>query len=176
MTTETTIHQLATEAWQCFESVERPGHEPESFSRLREGSPTWVEVLVKYAHDDPYASGGLMLPDDYRYDWAREACEYLSGGEIEDVADACQEFADGVTPYTGERFAWLASNLARQSYVDAALQELGVPDNLAVQDCAMDRLCGLGIYRERETVFQAVYDYLDDVSAAVWLARMSQKE
>lgn len=150
----TSVQQLAKQAYDCFEPKTRDSGEV--FYTLKDGSPEWVSELVHTAHGDDF------LPDDYRYKWAMEACEWIASAD--DPDDGSGEFADqAVDVYTSERLKWLSSNLNRLSYCDEAAGEYGDQEPSAG---IIDRI-GWGQYMEAEEVYVLVLKALEDVSAEV---------
>ena len=147
--TETTIATLAQEAYDWFERRQR-GDTDDWFYALKDGRPEWVFDLVWAAHDD-----GDFLPDDWRYDCIHSALGHIADNDGDEDAS---EFADSqVDVYNGARFAWLASHLQRQFYVDAATEEFGPPD-----DASVTAQIGMGQYLEATQVFQQVYQTLEE--------------
>lgn len=150
----TTIQDLASEAQGWFTTKQRDnGGE---FFTLKDGAPEWVKDLVHKAH-------GEFLPDDYRYRWTLGALEFIADSEGDPMDDAA-EFADlAVDTYTGDRLAWLASNLQRPGYCDQVVQDFGsMPDPGDIVS-----LIGCGQYVEAEEVYGLVLSFLNEsVSAA----------
>jgi hypothetical protein len=148
-----TLPALAEEAYGWFESFTREGDD-ETLYRLKAGRPEWLYDLVYAAH-----SHGDYLPDDWRYDVIHSAVGRLSDlSEDDDPDEELSEFADSqVDTYTAKRFAWLASDLRRQYYVDDAAREFGViiDDEHGIVD-----MVGLGQYAEAEEVFRSVLQSL----------------
>lgn len=153
-----TFHELAGEAYGCFERKQRPRRgldtsDPESYATLKDGSPDWLQDLVRSAHGD-------FLPDDWRY----EAIHSIIGGISDSGADDRREYEershedlDGIVDtYNGERTAWLASNLQRGAYCDEGVEELG-GDNLDI----FERI-GLGQYMEAQEIMASVLDSLTE--------------
>lgn len=119
--TTTTTAQLAEEAAGWLETAKRPGETDDYFTRTKEGAPEWVTALVFEAHGH-----GDFLPD-WRYATISAALDWLADGN--DPEDSF-EFADSaVDVYTGDLYAWLASNLRRAGYCDEAAQEYVGTDN-----------------------------------------------
>lgn len=147
-----TISTLAAEAADWFEHAQR-GDSPdgddgqETYTRLKDGRPDWVQNLVFAAHDD-----GAMFPDDWRYEVIWGAVEAIAESDDEDDQHV---FADGqVDVYTTARFEWLASNLRRQSYVDDAAAEYGMDTS------GIAAIIGLGQYAEALEVYGRVRAFL----------------
>ena len=99
-----------------------------------------------------------MLPDDYRYEWVRDALGAIHDAGIESLDDADDlehEFADGVDAYTTDLYKWLSSNLTRAAYVDEARAE-----GLISEDTDLVRQIAIGQYMERCEVFASVVESL----------------
>lgn len=109
---------LATEALSYFETGKLADGDEYYF--VREASPVWVNEMVRAAHGD-------MLPDDIRYDMIVQALGTVSNfDEKVSQDDAQEEMMQVEAPiYTSELTAWLASNVNRYSYCDAAIEEYG---------------------------------------------------
>lgn len=146
---------LARTAYDCLEWVGEndPAGRRANIVVTKDGTPDWVTDVI-------YAAHGEMLPDDRTYSLVQDALELIANGASE---DSDHEFADSaVDVYTSDRFAWLASNLNRQSYVDEA-RESGLAD----PDSDIADLIGAGQYVEAQTVYAAVYRALEDHLADV---------
>lgn len=147
-----TLQELAREAYDAFESAERPNGD--TFYRVQHGAPQWVSDLTREAHD-----GGEILPDDWRYECVMDACSYLADAEGE-PDDWAHEFADGkIDVYTAARFDWLASSLRRQGYCDEAVSE-----GLVDEGASLEHRVGVGQYEEASEVFHAVRAYLETMA------------
>lgn len=152
------VQQTAQEAAQWFETARRatgytetgPREDGERYVRTKNGAPEWVRDLVYEAH------GGDFLPDDWRYATIRAALEWIAEGNDDTYPGP---FADDmVDVYTGERFAWLASNLSRAGYVDEAVSDYGEgrwPEGGIVE------AVGLGQYAEASEIFDLVMQQLE---------------
>lgn len=160
--TQTEIQRLAKVAAQSFEVATRDNGD--EFYHITDGSPEWVTDLVHAAH------GSDFLPDDYRYKWAADACEWIAES---DDPDDVGEFADSaVDVYTGRRLAWLASNLNRPSYCDDAVADMGGYSDGEYGRGGGERLgiidmIGLGQYAEASEVYGLVLSFLEDSVAAL---------
>lgn len=151
--TTTSIQQLAAEAYDCFTTSTRDNGDV--YFVLKDGSPEWVKDLVYAAH------GGDFLPDDYRYRWTYGALEFIQ--DSDDPENDQAEFSDlAVDIYTGDRLAWLASNLNRPGYVDEAVNEFGYDGKEGIIGAI-----GIGQYAEASEVYGLVLKALEDVSAGV---------
>jgi hypothetical protein len=149
MTSTTSVHEKAKEAYDWFERAER--QDGESFIRVKQDAPEWVTQLVMNAHGD-------FLPDDWRYDCIRAVLGDIADNEPDDLDEFAAEFADGqVDVYNGARTAWLASNLNRAAYCDEAAEEFGYDSEQGVFG-----LIGLGQYMEASEVYAAVVESLND--------------
>lgn len=147
---------LAAEARAFF--ITRQRDNGDTFTATIDATPGWVADMIREAHSDHI---GDFLPDDRRYLLIRDALDFIE--EQGDAASAgdCGDFADSaVDVYTGERLAWLASNLQRLAYCDAALEEFGSRDQIA-------DMIGMGQYMEASLVYASVFDVLEDRAAAL---------
>ena len=150
--TTTKVAELAKTAAQCFETAKRENGD--DFYKLTDGSPEWVTELVHKAHGDDF------LPDDYRYKWAGDACEFIA--ETEDPEDGAGEFADqSVDVYNWGRLQWLASNLQRAGYCDEAAAEYGPKLTYNIIETI-----GMGQYAEAYEVYGLVFNFLQDAAMA----------
>lgn len=141
------LHELASEAYAWFET--RTREDGETFDTLKDGAPEWLRDLVYDAHGD-------FLPEDWRYTCIRAAVEWIAD---ENDPDESGEFVDSqVDVYTGARFAWLASNLTRQGYVDDAADEFG-PDTVYAD--GVSGAIGWGQYMEAQEVYSSVVSALE---------------
>ena len=150
----TDIQERAGEAASCFESKTRDSGEV--FYTLKDGSPEWVSELVREAHGTDSDGSPSFLPDDWRYKWTLEALEWIRDNG--DDEDGSAEFSDqAVSVYTGERIAWLGSNLQRASYCDMAAADYGHDQVKSIID-----MIGWGQYAEAEEVYGLVLSSLRD--------------
>lgn len=105
-----TLQDFAQELRDAFERRER--NNGDKFVCLKDGSPEWMKLVIREAHDD-------MFPDDWRYSMIEEAATALAeDGDPDDVnleADI----------YTHELTGWLHSRADRYSFCDEALNEYG---------------------------------------------------
>lgn len=121
----------------------------DTFLALKDGAPDWMRDALYNAH-------GGMLPDDHCYRMADEAAdaiaetlEYDADANLDDWRHECVDAM--VSVYHSDRFAWLASNLARAEYCDEARREGMVSDDASISD----RIAA-GWYREAESIFEAI--------------------
>lgn len=134
----------------------------QSFIRLANGSPQWMNDAVRAAHND-------MLPNDVRYSMISECADKLSDylGEDEEDFDNVEtgEIADSLVDiYNSDRLQWLSSSLYRADYCDDAQNEGLVSDDASL----FDRV-GMGQYIEYQEILfslvnslQSVYDEQED--------------
>lgn len=141
---ETTIETVASEASAWFERRKRD--DGEQFVTLKDGAPEWVRDMVYDAH-------GVFGPDDWRYRCIEYAVYHIAETGDEDSGEFADSFVD---VYTMTRFAWLASNLNRMSYVDDAVSEFGYD-----ADQGIVGMVGLGQYMEASEVYGLVWGALD---------------
>lgn len=149
MHTQPTLATLAGESYDWFTTKSRD--DGTSYVVLKDGAPEWVQDLVRTAHGD-------FLSDDWRYASIRSALGALHDSPDQDPDDLASEWADGnVDIYTGDRLAWLGSNLQRTGYVDDAAADMGLPSPFSVVD-----VIGMGQYAESVEVFGLVLEALRD--------------
>lgn len=154
-TTERTVGTLASEAYNCFESAERPslehgsdGHarvRGERFWRIREGSPDWVQDLVREVFHD----NANVLPDDSRYELAMDMLSELALGQEPDEWDSIEPDV-----YTSDLLRWLSNDPDAVGLCDEVLRELGPSDLLG--------LIGAAQSQQRENYRQQAYDWLSE--------------
>lgn len=153
-----TISDWAGAAYKWFETAHRP--DGETYDRIRDGAPEWIGDVTYAAH-----GAGDILPDDYRYEWTRAALAHIADGgydTADDARDDAWEFADSsVGVMNATRFAWLASDLSRQGYVDEAMSEFGPFDSIA-------QAIGAGMAREAEEVYYEVVQALENHAENVY--------
>jgi hypothetical protein len=138
------IQDLADKLAHSFETAARS--DGETFLKLKDGCPDWMQELVRYAHNN-------MPPDDIRYKMICEACESIADYVDEDAE--C-EFADSVDVYSSDLTNWLASSQYRPAYVDDAVSEMGHAES-GIDDHIMQ-----GQYTERLEVYNLVKDALQN--------------
>lgn len=123
--TTSSLFRAAKAFADAFESRQRDDGAP--FLCLADNAPDWMRDAVREAHDGE-------LPNDYAYDMARDAVEFIAealegddGREfIDDSADAAHDFAEAaVSVYNADAVRWLADNLSRADYVARAVEEFG---------------------------------------------------
>jgi hypothetical protein len=154
------IHELAAEAYGCFETATRP--DGSSFARVRDGSPEWVSELVREAHGRDADGAPSFLPDDWRYATIRSALAFI-GDDATDPDEDAHVFADSQADvYTGELIAWMGSNLQRVGYVDQAVAEFGFDEERGVVGAI-----GMGQYLEAREVYELVRGALEERAAAL---------
>lgn len=130
----------------------------ESFICLRDGAPEWMKEAIREAHGD-------MLPNDWSYRFAaaivEDIAERLRDDCDADFDDMSGEIVDSAIPvYTGERLAWLASNLNRLAFCDTAAS-----DGLVSESSDMAERIAAGMYLE-----------LQDIAGAIWAAISAEAE
>lgn len=144
------IIAAAEEAYGAFETRTRaPEAGGEEYTVLKDGCPGtgdegWIKAAIFAAHD----TGG-MLPDDWRYQFIRDAFGAISdAAEDADSSEVCDEYAEPDI-YTNELTGWLASHNDRYSYCDDAAEEWGAQTETL-------KLIGLGQMAEKTEVFWSV--------------------
>lgn len=144
-----TAQRLAGEAYDAFEQIKRGD---ETITVLRNERPQWVYDAVYSAHSD-------FLPDDWRFDKIQDAFGAIhDASDDADLTEVGDEFADGaVDIYNHGRLQWLASNLNRPSYCDAARDE-----GLISEDADMVDRAGMGQYMEAREIWGAVVSALEN--------------
>jgi len=150
MPTKTTA-ELAAEAYAWLETATRD--DGTEYTHQKDGAPEWLKELVYAAHGD-------FGPDDWRYDAIHSALGAIDDAGVDaDLDELEHEWADGhVDVYTAARFAWLASNLNRQSYCDEAREEFGLDGSDIAEQI------GSGQYFEAREVFQSVRSSLEELA------------
>jgi hypothetical protein len=146
----TSIAQLAQEAYDYFVTDTRPRSD-ETFTKTRDDAPEWVTDLVRSAHGD-------FLPDDWRYESIRSALGFIADNEVDgdELDDLASEWSDqNVDTYTGQRLAWLSSNLNRAGYCDDAAAEFGFDSSEGIA-----QWIGMGQYMESGEVWASVVNTL----------------
>lgn len=103
--------------------------------------------IIHAAHNDRE-----MSPDDYRYEFTKDALDALS--ENEDIDDARQSAIDS-DPYTSNLTKWLNSRNDRVYYLTEALEEFGCKDGFQALSTAQTL--------EKEEVFNAVVNALESI-------------
>jgi hypothetical protein len=143
-----TVKQLAGELYRALEPKTRDNGD--IFYSLKEGSPEWMTDAIRAAHDS-----ANMLPDDWRYERIHDAAAAIE--DADDIADAGDEFADGVDVYNAKLLAWAGSHAFRVAYCDDAMDEFGKPESLA-------QLLQWGQMTERREVFDQLADFLASIA------------
>lgn len=145
--TMTNLTETARLFANAFESRTRDNGD--AFLALKDGSPDWMTDALYNAH-------GGILPDDHCYRMASEVSdafaetlEYDADADLDYWRHECIDAM--VSVYDADRFAWLASNLARAEYCDEARGEGMVSDDASLSD----RIAA-GWYREAESIFEAI--------------------
>jgi hypothetical protein len=103
--------------------------------------------IIHAAHNDRE-----MLPDDYHYEFTKDALDALS--ENEDIDDARQS-ATEADSYTSNLTKWLNSRNDRVYYLTEALEEFGCKDGFQALSTAQTL--------EKEEVFNAVVSALESI-------------
>jgi len=99
-----------------------------------------------------HAAHNEMLPDDYRFEFTKNALDALS--ENEDIDDARQS-ATEPDVYTSDLTKWLNSRNDRVYYLTQALEEFGCKDGFQALSTAQSI--------EKEEVFGAVVSALESI-------------
>jgi hypothetical protein len=113
-----TIQEMAVDALEWFEQFERK--DGDKVWKTKDGRPEWILDLVGDAHDSR-----SILPDDYRYAFIVEALHDIASAT--DVEDMDPPEAD---IYTADLLAWLASRNDRVGYVDEAVEQWCLRDDV----------------------------------------------
>lgn len=147
----TALHTIAADALAYFETARRTTDDEScTFVKLKESAPGWLRDAVREAHGD-------MLPDDYKFRMAHEACETIAEvGEFGDMAEIEQEFADKADTYTSDLLTWLGSSYQRLSYCDAAISDHGTTRT------DMSEIISRGQMMEREEVFGVIREAIEN--------------
>lgn len=114
-----TVQTLASELSAAFEHDKR--NDGKEFTKLREGSPTWMSGVIREVHDD-------KMPDDTVYDFI-ERCADAIAGYSDTLAgeDAAQDAVNEIEPdpYTADLTAWLNARVDHVYYLTEVLEEFG---------------------------------------------------
>lgn len=125
------------------------GGPPTEIWTYKDDHPKWMEEMAYESHSD-------MLPDDHRFEFIRDALDYLATEDNDpDDFDSEDGVAGYVDIYNHTLLAWLSSNLHRMAYVDEWVSEYGWPE---------DGLAGamqVGQRGERVEVFSLVREWLE---------------
>lgn len=107
----TTLSEIAAEAAAQFQATTRNTADgPEPIVTLKDSTPPWLSQAVYDAHDG-------MLPDDWQFSTAQEACEAIAhGGGYENMRDTAERFAADADIYAADLRRWLTSHPARLGY------------------------------------------------------------
>jgi hypothetical protein len=146
------LHKIASAALAQFYTVERKTDEgSQLIVKLKDAAPQWLSAAVYNAHGD-------MLPDDYKFSMAREACEAIALASADDDMDeAAREFAQNTDTDLSDLLKWLASHTERSGYYceDAMSENQGGPGSVS-------QIITAGQEREREEVFQVIRAAIED--------------
>lgn len=148
-----TIQQLAAEAYRYLRSGDREADGIGKITVPTDDAPDWFTDLCRRAHDQ-----ARILPDDWRYEFIRDALSLLEDTEPDDDPDEVATERIEADTYTHDLTAWLNSSLDRLGYVDEAIEEWGVD---LVRDGAWRGLA-MGQVAERREVFSSVLQSLRD--------------
>ena len=144
-----TIKTLAAEA--LAHMVEKTRDNGESFWCFDKDAPSWCSELAHHAHGD-------MMPDDWRYEFIREALLAIDDCDSDDE-DEIRDYVMEIEPdiYTGRLLAWLASSVSRLNHVDEYREEYGFdgPTGSAIMG---------GQALEKQEVGDLVIDFLADMA------------
>jgi hypothetical protein len=144
------IQKLAEEVAAQFEQDKRS--DGTRYWRLKSGRDQKVQDLVRDAHR---IDGHLILPDDYRYEFAKEALDAIA--EYEDTDEARDSLEADI--YTSDLTKWLGSNVYRPGYVDETMEEMGVRDGSDIITQMQ-----MGQLHEKEEVFDSVLKSLQEMA------------
>jgi hypothetical protein len=118
--------------------------------RLRDDAPEWLKDAVFEAH-----APGAMLPDRWRFSFARDALRRIAHAEPDDTR---QTIMTKILPdvHYRELVTWLGSTASRQSYCEDARAAEGDFNTPA-------ELLAAGQVRERQMVCEIIWDTLATV-------------
>ena len=146
-----TVQTLAEEAGRWFETFKRDASGDAEFWRTKDGHPAWVKDMCMDAHES-----GSMLPDDWRYEFIYGALNALDSNDDPDDITLDSD------PYTFDLLRWLASDLSRTSYCDAAIDDgLWESTTRGGDNGGTIRLIAIGQIMEKEEVLRAVRAFLE---------------
>lgn len=139
--------QTAADALAYWEPFTRDSAPDETWHKLTDARPDWLYNAVRAAHGTDRDGAPAMLPDDYRYEFSREALQAIADA---DEGDDTDDLADDLEAdiYTADLTAWLSSHGHRPGYCDDAADGMG---NLST----VERM-QLGQLAERREVFAVI--------------------
>ena len=105
-----TINALAQSVQGCFE-IRTRSTDGSEFTCLGDSRPEWLAQALRLAHRG-------MVPDDYIFNWCREAVVCFA--ESTDPETVCEEVE--AAPYTFELFAWVQSRAERLAMAEETLE------------------------------------------------------
>jgi len=109
-----------------------------------ESAPDELKELIRDAHED-------MFPDDYKYEFIREAL--LDFASYEDIDSAIDNIE--ADPYTAGLTHWLASDINRVYYLTEAIEQYEPKDGFQVLTLAQ--------YDEKREVYSSVQNSLEKI-------------
>lgn len=114
----------------------------EEFWLVKDDAPEELKTLIQEAHED-------MFPDDYKYQFIREALtDFSSYEDPDEVIDYIE--AD---PYTTGLTHWLSSNINRVYYLTEAIEQFEPKDGFQALTMAQ--------YEEKREVYSSVQNSLE---------------
>lgn len=110
-----------------------------------------MDELIRKAH-------GLTLPDNWCYQFIRDALEAIADALDEDLEDS--NYNADASMYDSELLAWLASSSYRKDYVEQYVKEFGLPD---ASQFSLTTLIGSGQWLEMKEVYDSVLESLQEI-------------
>lgn len=142
----TTLSEIAAEAATQFQATTRnTACGPEPIVKLKDSTPPWLSQAIYDAHDG-------MLPDDWKFSTAQEACEAIAhGGGYENMQDTAEQFAEDADIYTTDLRRWLTSHPTRPRYCEDTHQGASGEETIRA-----------GQALERRELFHAILTAIED--------------
>lgn len=142
-----TLPSLAKEVLKRFETHARDNGE--SYHYVNFEGVDWINDLCREAHDG-------MLPDDWKYAFIHKALSAIAELDDDATEDDARDVSIDQDPYTHDLLKWLASNLERPGFCDAAVEECGAYPN----EGGIVAIIGMGQYLEKREILNSVVSSL----------------
>lgn len=143
-----TLSSLAVEALAQFHTVTRGN--AEFIVTLKDTAQQWLRDAIYMAHDG-------MLPDDWKYSTAREACYAIAHADgYNDLRRVALEFEQDTDVYTADLLRWLSSNVQRPGYCD------DIADGRPCWKASITDTIRAGQALERREIFDTILTAIED--------------